>query len=448
MKRVLTIAGSDSGGGAGIQADLKTITVLGEYGFSVLTALTAQNTRGVQGVLDAPIDFIRLQMDSVLSDIGADAAKTGMLARSDIVKAVAARLRTYQVPNLVVDPVMVAASGDRLLAPDAVKTLREELIPLADLVTPNLAEAEVLCGFPVTNPDEMKTAAKEIHKLGPKAVLIKGGHLKDRALDLLFDGRSFSTFETARIETRNTHGTGCTLSAALATFLAKGCDLIEAVRQAKSFITLAIKSGLAIGQGHGPTNPFAWVARWKERDQVLTELKQALDELLGQPLGRLVPEIRSNLGYALSSASGPEDVAAVPGRITQIGDRLVALAEPAFGSSRHIAKVILAAMNHHPGLRSAMNIRYSPEILEACRKIDYTLASFDRSEEPAEVKAREGSSLEWGTGKALAGLAEPPDAVYDLGERGKEPVIRVLGRTPREVVEKVQAIHDQWTGRI
>jgi hydroxymethylpyrimidine kinase/phosphomethylpyrimidine kinase len=265
MKRILTIAGSDSGGGAGIQADLKTITVLGSYGMSAITAVTAQNSVGVQGVHLVPIDFIKLQMDSVLTDFGVDAAKTGMLSTPEIVLAVADQLRRYKVELLVVDPVMVAKSGDVLLSEAARITVREELLPLAYVVTPNLPEASELCGFPVKDLDTMKEAARKIRKLGPRFVVVKGGHLEGDAVDVLFDGESFQTFETPRLSNRNTHGTGCTFSAALVTFLGQGFTTPEAVGEAKKFITRAIALGLDLGSGHGPTNHYAHVLHLKDK---------------------------------------------------------------------------------------------------------------------------------------------------------------------------------------
>ena len=446
MKKILTVAGSDSGGGAGIQADLKTITVLGGYGASVITALTAQNTLGVEGVLETPKDFIRAQMDAVLSDVGADAVKTGMLADAETVRCVAQGIKDYKLETVVVDPVMVATSGDRLLAQEAVETLKAELLPLAFMVTPNLYEASILCAFPVNSLKDMKAAAQEIHKLGPRMVLIKGGHLEDRgdrAVDLLYDGRSLETFEGPWINTENTHGTGCTLSAALATLLAQGRTPGRAVQEAKKFMAQTLAGSVKIGRGRGPVNHFAPISRLLEKENVLQGLRSALALLLSQPLGRLIPEIRSNFGYALPGAANPREVAAVPGRITQIGDRLIAFSEPAFGASQHVAKVILAALNHNPGTRSAMVVRYSQEALEACRKAGLELASFDRAQEPPEIKEREGSSLEWGTGQALRGLDRTPDGIFDEGEKGKEPVIRILGRTPLEVVEKVIALYGQ-----
>ena len=259
MKRILTIAGSDSGGGAGIQADLKTITVLGGYGMSAITALTAQNTLGVQGVHPVPVSFIREQMTSVLSDYGADGAKTGMLATPEIVMGVAEQLKKFRVKGLVVDPVMVAKGGDVLLSREARVAVKEVLLPLAHVVTPNLPEASDLCGFPVEDPAAMEAAAREIHRFGAPYVLIKGGHLKGDAVDLLFDGERFETFTSPRLSNRNTHGTGCTFSAALTTLLAQGCTVSEAVGKAKQFIDRAIAQALDFGAGYGPTNHYAHV---------------------------------------------------------------------------------------------------------------------------------------------------------------------------------------------
>ena len=440
MKRILTVAGSDSGGGAGIQADLKAITVLGGYGMSVITALTAQNTIGVQELHAVPIDFISRQLDSVLSDIGADAAKTGMLATPEIVEVVADGFKRYDVRPLVVDPVMVAKSGDSLLNEEARKTIQTKLLPLATVVTPNLPEAEVLSGLPVTTLDDMKKAARHIHDLGPRYVVIKGGNLKGRAVDLLFDGKAFQEFDAPRLDQRHTHGTGCTFSAALAVNLADGLPIADAVGKAKLFITRAIAMGLDIGAGHGPTNPYAHILHVTERETVLTELDKAFEFLSRHKVGRMIPEVRSNLGYALPGAVGYEEIAAFPGRISQVGDDVVIYEKPAFGASRHIARVILAATKHKPDLRAVMNVRYNPSILDTCKKIGLQMAFFDRKQEPKDVKEREGSTLEWGTDQALQQFEGTPDLIYDEGEVGKEPMIRILGRTPVAVAEKILRI--------
>ena len=259
IKRILTIAGSDSGGGAGIQADLKAITLLGGFGMSVLTALTAQNTVAVTSINEVPLDFIAAQIEAVFSDIGVDAVKTGMLSNAEVVKLVASKMSEYKPAIVVVDPVMVAKSGASLLTAEARKTLAEFLLPEATLVTPNLPEASALVGWQVAEEKEMRRAAEEIRELGPKYVLVKGGHLQGEAVDLLFDGQEFYEFRSPRIETRNVHGTGCTYASAIATYLAQELDVVEAVKAAKRFITEAIRHGLSLGHGHGPTNPYAAV---------------------------------------------------------------------------------------------------------------------------------------------------------------------------------------------
>ena len=253
--RALTIAGSDSGGGAGIQADLKTFAAFGVYGASAITAITAQNTIGVRAIHDVPAAVVAAQIDAVLDDIGADAAKTGMLSSPEIIETVADRLRAHAVVALVVDPVMVSKSGDRLLREDAVRALRELLLPLAAVVTPNAPEATVLSGIDVVDAASAREAARLIHDLGPALVVVKGGHLEgDTSDDVVFDGRTFDTLSGRRVVTRHTHGTGCTFSAAIAACLARGLSPLEAVREARAYLQGAIEHAEPLGGGHGPVN--------------------------------------------------------------------------------------------------------------------------------------------------------------------------------------------------
>ena len=252
----MTIAGSDSGGGAGIQADLKTFAALGVYGTSVLTAITAQNTVSVSAVHEVPTGIISAQIDAVLSDIGADAVKTGMLASSSIITCVADKLRRRPVPWLVVDPVMVAKSGDALLWEDAVDALKSLLVPLASVITPNMPEAEALTGMKIDTDSQVREAAEKFMAMGAKSVVVKGGHREGPATDLFFDGSSFHEFTSPRIETANTHGTGCTFASAIAAGLARGMTLLQAVALAKDYVTEAIRSSFSVGQGHGPLNHF------------------------------------------------------------------------------------------------------------------------------------------------------------------------------------------------
>jgi hydroxymethylpyrimidine/phosphomethylpyrimidine kinase len=260
MKKALTIAGSDSGGGAGIQADLKTFQELKVFGMSALTAVTAQNTLGVHAVYPMSVEAVLKQIDAIGEDIGADAVKTGMLFNAEIIEAVAAQLKIYGWENVVVDPVMIAKGGASLLQMEAISAMKKYLLPYSKVITPNIPEAEVLTGTMIRSSEDKQEAARKLHELGVKNVVIKGGHDENESesSDLLFDGKEFYTFTSQRIQTKNTHGTGCTFSAVITAELAKGLSVYEAVWKAKDFIQAAIEDQLEIGQGHGPTNHWAY----------------------------------------------------------------------------------------------------------------------------------------------------------------------------------------------
>ncbi|MBS3984350.1 MAG: bifunctional hydroxymethylpyrimidine kinase/phosphomethylpyrimidine kinase [Selenomonadales bacterium] len=256
MRTALTIAGSDSSGGAGIQADLKTFSALGVYGMSAITAVTAQNTCGVSAVQDISPEITSAQIEAVFSDIRVDAVKIGMVSRVETIEAIASALRRFAPRCVVLDPVMVAKSGHRLIQPDAVAALCSQLFPLADVITPNIPEAEVLLGETISDVPAMERAARALRALGARFVLVKGGHLVGEAVDVLFDGERYMHFTALRIPTRHTHGTGCTLSAAIAAHLALGCSVPEAVARAKEYISGAIAEAFALGQGVGPVHHF------------------------------------------------------------------------------------------------------------------------------------------------------------------------------------------------
>ena len=262
VKQVLTIAGSDSGGGAGIQADIKAMSANGVFAMSVITAVTAQNTEEVTDVFELPTTVIASQLDAIFDDFEVAAVKTGMLSSTAIVEVVVKMLTPQKVVNLVVDPVMISKSGHPLLKPDAIESVKTRLFPLALIVTPNVHEAQQLSGIAITSLADARRAAKIIHGFGCKHVLIKGGHLlSERATDLLYDGRFFHVFKGEFIETRHTHGTGCTFASALAAHLARGRSVLDAAQAAKTYVTEAIRHGLAIGHGHGPTDHFYFLER-------------------------------------------------------------------------------------------------------------------------------------------------------------------------------------------
>jgi hydroxymethylpyrimidine kinase/phosphomethylpyrimidine kinase len=437
MNKVLTIAGSDSGGGSGIQADLKTILSLGGYGMSVVTAVTAQNTLGIQGMVPISPEFVALQLESTLGDIGADCVKTGMLVNSEIVSVVAEKVAKYQIEKVVVDPVLASEWGSVLLDPEGRKAVVKELFPVAYLLTPNIPEAEILTGKTITTVSDMKKAAKKLQKMGPKYVLVKGGHLKEMAVDVLHDGSQHYEFSTQRVRTRHTHGTGCTLASAIATRLAQGISLMECIDQAKRYLYRALRFSLSLGGGIGPTNHFASITREIARTHVIEELDKALERLKRLNIGHLVPEVQSNLAYAIPFAESVDDVASFPGRIVRLVNTIATLSSARFGASRQIHHLVLAAMDYDPERRSAMSIAYSDTLVRRIRSLGYTVAEFDRSRTPPDLQQEEGSTLAWGVQDVMEELGKVPDAIFDRGAVGKVPMIRIFGNDPGSIVNLI-----------
>jgi hydroxymethylpyrimidine/phosphomethylpyrimidine kinase len=439
----MTIAGSDSGGGAGVQADLKTFASMGVHGTAAVTSITAQNTREVRTVHDVPPDVVAEQVRAVADDIGVDAAKTGMLSNRGIIEAVASVVGELSIP-LVVDPVMVAKSGAPLLREDAVETLVSRLIPLATVVTPNKPEAERITGISIGDVrDAMEAARLIVEELGAEAAIVKGGHLGgDYSVDVMYHRGRYLELKSPRVETRTTHGTGCAFSAAIAAGIAKGRSVEEAARVAKEFITMAIEYGLEVGSGAGPVNPVSWLEIPAERYRVLSGLSKALDLLKSHErlVSRLVPEVQMNIAMALPYpyARTPLDVAAVPGRIGVFQDRLVVPSAPEFGASRHLARAILAMMEYDPSKRAAANIVYSREIVGALKSMGLKVSHFDRRREPEEVKRVEGATTPWGVREAVRNLGgDAPDAVVDYGGHGKEPLVILFDLDPVSLAGKI-----------
>ncbi len=434
IRKVLSIAGSDSGGGAGIQADLKTFAALGVHGMTAVTAITAQNTLGVTAIQGIEPSIIEAQIDAVATDIGVDAVKTGMLHSAEVIEAVAGKIEQYRLPA-VVDPVMVATSGAELLKPEAKTTLVDKLLPLATVLTPNVHEAEILSGVEIGSLDDAKEAAERISALGPEAVLVKGGHLAtEKAVDILYCGGEFTVLEAPHHDTVNTHGTGCSLSSAIAAQIAKGDGIVEAVTKAKMFVNNGIRHGLDIGEGPGPLNPMAGLYSEAERAAVIEDVREAVAMVEAAPgMRELVAECQMNIGMALSSAVDPVDVAAVDGRLTRHMDGVRAAGCPRFGASRHIANTILAVMGFDKRRRAALNLRYSEDIVEACEAAGLTVSYYDRREEPEEIKRLEGMTTRWGAGEAVKRAGETPDVIYHLGDWGKEPMVVLVGETATQV---------------
>lgn len=440
MKTVLIIAGSDPGAGAGLQQDLKVITLMGAYGLTVVTALTVQNSQGVQAVHPVAPQVVAAQMESILSDFPVHAVKLGMLATTDIVHTVAERLEKLGKIPVVLDPVLNAGSGFPLLEESGIEIFKEKLFPLAHLLTPNAPEAAHLTGIEVKTTEDLAEAARRLQALGPQWVLAKGGHLPGDPVDVLTDGKNTYFLPGVRLNAPHNHGSGCLLASACATGLAQGLSLPESVNQARTLTAQALKHGLPLGQGKGPVNPYAHFAREQARLKVLEDLQTAANRLLEEDISPLVPEVMSNLACATPYAEGPQDVAAFPGRILKSPQGLLIPASPAYGASRHIAAVILTVITTHPEIRSAMNVKYFKGVENLASLLHLKVASFDRTQVPPEVKEREDTTLSWGLGSVLTSGDSPPDLIFDKGGWGKEPMIFILGATPMAVAEKALAL--------
>ena len=429
MRCALTIAGSDSGGGAGIQADLKSFAAVGVHGTSVLTCVTAQNTRGVASIFPLPAGEIRSQLRAVLSDFGIRAAKTGMLYSGDIVRAVANELRRRKFP-LVVDPVMVATVGASLQTADLRDALVDALLPGADLVTPNAFEVEQLTRHRVRSLADARRAARAITDLGVGAVLVKGGHLRGDLVDVLYRDGGFREFRSHRYP-EGLHGSGCTLASSIAAYMALGHGLDEAIALGRRRVMAGFSTAYRPGHGVGVINSHFTPDRYAVWEAVTAAASVAARLI---PLA-FAPEVGINLGYALPAAVGPDDVCALRGRILRVGDELAVTGPPAFGASRHIARVILTAMYFSPEARSAINLKYGGQSPTPFRRLGFAVGTFRREKQPLGT-----STMEWGTRTAIGASGRVPDIVCDAGGIGKEAMMRVLGSNPTDVLRKVRKL--------
>ncbi len=437
MKVALTVGGSDSGGGAGVQADCKAFHTAGVHGTAVITAVTAQNTQGVHGIYPVALEAIAAQLDVVLDDMDVGAAKTGMLYSPDVASLIAEKLG--DVP-LVADPVLVSTTRDALSTPELAAAFNGQLLPRCTVVTPNVREAEQLTGISIDGTEDMREACRALHDTGCTAVVVTGGHL-DEPVDLFYDGDTFAAMTLPRLD-RNAHGSGCTFSAYTAAFLAWGAAPREAVMEAKRYTWTAVAGGYTPGRGVDIVRPRATHLPVMDGDRtaVWQALQQAVDELLAFLPRRLMPEVGVNVAYALPDAATHADVCAVEGRLAYT-DRPVQVGECRYGASRHIAAVVLAAMHRDASMRSAMNVAFSERTLAACETAGLATGSFDRANEPPGR-----STMEWGTGRVIEQHGGIPDVIWDEGSVGKEPMIRILGETPRQVVAKVRAVAGELSG--
>ncbi|MBN2110145.1 MAG: bifunctional hydroxymethylpyrimidine kinase/phosphomethylpyrimidine kinase [Methanosarcinaceae archaeon] len=436
---VMTIAGSDSGGGAGVEADIKTISALGMHCACAITSVTSQNTQGVINAFDLPEEVIRDQIDAVCTDMHIEWAKSGMLSSPEITSTVAEMISKYDI-KLVVDPVMAAEAGGDLLKKEAISTLKEKLLPESYVVTPNINEAAVLSGMKIKNVEDAGKAARAICETGVKAVIVTGGHLD--ASDVIYECETGElTVIHGDFVKGGTHGSGCTYSSALTSFLARGMSLPEAAGNAKHFVVRAILGSQEVGKGVGPVNPLSGVLSDARRYAVLEDLKNAV-EMIGssESFGKLIPEVGTNIAMALPDAVSTGDVAAVEGRIVRLKGSPRVVGNIDFGASTHVAHIVLTAMKYNPLIRAAVNVKYSEDIVGICREMNLGISSFDRAEEPEKAH-----TMDWGTSFAIGQHGSVPDIIYDRGGPGKEPMIRILGKNAREVVGIAIAISERYS---
>ncbi|WP_436927361.1 bifunctional hydroxymethylpyrimidine kinase/phosphomethylpyrimidine kinase [Halosimplex amylolyticum] len=429
---VLAIAGSDSGGGAGIQADLKTIEAGGAFGTTAITSVTAQNTTGVESTHVLPTEEIDAQCEAVCSDMDVAAVKTGMLATSEVVDLVTERVRATDAPA-VVDPVMVAASGDRLLASEA-ESAYEDLVAEATLVTPNADEAGVLTDVTPESEAEAREAGERLVDLGADAALVKGGHVPgESVVDVLVTGDSVETFRHPRVDTDATHGSGCTLSSAIAARLAHGDDLVDAVGAGIDLLARAVRYNLDVGEGPGAVHHAVELRDRAASDATAEAVEGVVQSFVDRDVGPLVPEVGLNVAGATPYAERPDETAAVEGRIT----RTLSGAHPnrgvRFGASTHVARLLLAAREHDRALRFAANCRYGDDVATALDELDGPVAEFDAGERTQNGQER---AVERGVAAAFDSVDETPSAVVNRGAYGDEPLTFVLAREPDALVDR------------
>ncbi|QSW99982.1 bifunctional hydroxymethylpyrimidine kinase/phosphomethylpyrimidine kinase [Haloterrigena alkaliphila] len=435
----LTIAGSDSGGGAGIQADLATMAAHGVFGTSAITAVTAQHTRGVESSHVLPLEEIRAQIEAVTGDFAVGAAKTGMLATTPVIETVTEHAREFESP-LVVDPVMVATAGDRLLEAEAERAY-EELLGEATLATPNADEAEVLTDITVTDHESAVDAGEAILETGVDAVLVKGGHVPGETVrDTLVTGDGVRTFEHPRIGTEATHGSGCTLGSAITARLAKGEPLESAVEGATEFLARAVRYYYDVGEGHGAVNHMVDLRNEASREPTAEAVHAVVDRLVDADVSRLVPEVGMNVVGATPYAESVAETAAVEGRITRTLSGVQPNRGVRFGASSHVARFLLAAREFAPDLRFAVDCRFDEDVEDALEGLEWSVAEYDRSEEPTERREAEGATMGWAARQAFADREEPPEAVVDRGDVGKEAMVKLVASDPETLAERLLAL--------
>ncbi|MBM2852794.1 MAG: phosphomethylpyrimidine kinase [Candidatus Nitrosotenuis sp.] len=428
---VLSIGGSDPSSGAGIQGDIRVASALGVNCFSVITAITSQNSTKFSGVEPISPRMIERQIDSIFSDFKVDVIIIGMVYDSDTIQIIHSKLRGKEIP-IILDPVIESTTGGMLLKKSALESFRRFLIPLCFVITPNVLEAGILSGVKITKKSDLTKAARKLSSLGAKKIIITGHKfVKNKISDFVYENEIVHTVSGDKIN-YETRGSGCTFAFALGYAIASKNTLSDAVKFAKNFTYQSIENSLVLGHGIKMTNP---------RDKIRRDLSSAIIEFENLKNSyRFIPECQTNFVYSKQNPKSVSDVLGVSGRIVKAGRRLVIAGNLEYGGSRHVATAVLTMQKKFPKIRSAINIRYDQKIIEKFQKAKNRILSYDRAGEPASTKNKENSSISWGIENAIKDSKSVPDMIYHRGDVGKEPMIIIFGENPKQVVTKISKI--------
>lgn len=430
---VLSIAGSDPSSGAGIQGDIKTFTSLGAYGLVAVTALTSQNSSKFFKSEPASSEIIKSQIRSVLSDFKIDAIKIGMVYDKKTIKTIHSELKNLKIP-IVLDPIFESTTGGILLCADAFLDFKKLLISLAYVITPNVPEAEKITGMKIKSLNDAKKAALKINSMGAKNVIIKGGHMQDNTVtDLLLENKKFYTFSQKRLA-RESHGGGCIFSAALCVNIAKGKNLPESTSLAQKISFESIKNSTRIGKGLS-------IARQENADMIEEELATAINQFVNiKGIYENIPEVQTNFVYSKPCPESVFHILGLEGRIVKAGKLAMVTGTLKYGGSRHVANAVLEVAKKFPTVRSAVNIKYDTKTIKRATAKKLCVTYYDRVLEPRNTKVTEGKTISWGIKSAIERLKNPPDIIYHRGDVGKEPMILLFGKTPKDVLTKLVKI--------
>jgi len=431
---ILSIAGSDPSSGAGIQSDIKTFSSLGVYGFTVITSITSQNTSKFSKVEPVSSMMIKSQIESIISDFSISAIKIGMVFNSSSIKTIYCKLKNFNCP-IILDPVLKSTTGGELIEKNAINNYKKLLIPLAYVITPNIFEAEKLSGMKIKTKKDLEESAQKIKKIGAKNVVITGNSFdKGKISDYVLEDSKHYFLTGKKLPIIN-HGSGCNYSSALTVAIAKGNNFSNAVKFAKEYTYNSIKNSIQIGRGFSISNT---INKNKNDENILGKAIKNFQDI--EKVYTLIPECQTNFVYSKVNPKSKEDILGLEGRIVKVGKRVVVAGKLKFGGSKHVASALLEMAKKFPKIRSSINVKYDPMIIQKAEKKDLRVKNYNRKHEPLRIKKRENSSVSWGIKNAIKNSSKPPDIIFHKGDIGKEPMILIFGKNPEEVIKKVKQI--------